>query len=71
MDLSTVEKKIQKGLYSDMDGFSRDIVLMFNNCLFYNKQGTVYHEVCGSGCIDSIVCKSPLKIYYNPSIPTL
>jgi bromodomain-containing factor 1 len=36
MDLSTIEKKLIKGVYDSTEEFEDDIRLMFNNCYLYN-----------------------------------
>ncbi|KAI8877363.1 Bromodomain-containing protein [Backusella circina FSU 941] len=36
MDLSTIEKKLNKGAYDSPEEFEDDIRLMFNNCYLYN-----------------------------------
>lgn len=42
MDLSTMEEKLEKDLYPKPEEFVTDAMLIFNNCRFYNPEGTPY-----------------------------
>ncbi|XP_042465011.1 transcription factor GTE7-like isoform X1 [Zingiber officinale] len=44
MDLGTVKKKLNKGLYPSPAEFAADIRLTFNNALLYNPPGHVVHK---------------------------
>ncbi|XP_074563322.1 transcription factor GTE7-like isoform X2 [Curcuma longa] len=44
MDLGTVKKKLNKGLYTSPAEFAADIRLTFNNALLYNPPGHVVHK---------------------------
>lgn len=43
MDLSTVNAKLNNGLYKDRAGFEADFRLMINNSKTYNSPGTYVH----------------------------
>ena len=45
MDLSTIKRKIHDNLYGDVEDLSRDVILMFDNCLLYNTPETHYSKV--------------------------
>jgi hypothetical protein len=40
MDLSTIQSKINKGLYQSKEDMSNDVLLMLQNCISYNKGTT-------------------------------
>ncbi|KIJ49447.1 hypothetical protein M422DRAFT_161098 [Sphaerobolus stellatus SS14] len=42
MDFSTMEHKLERNLYSDIDSFLADAQLVFDNCLIYNPEQSVY-----------------------------
>lgn len=42
MDLSTIEAKVDAGLYADLHDFCADVRLMFSNCRQYNDTSSVY-----------------------------
>lgn len=43
-DLSTMESKIEKGMYICLDDFVRDLQLVVDNCKVYNQESTQYHK---------------------------
>lgn len=43
MDLQTVEKKLKREVYSSDEEFEKDIMLIWNNALFFNEEGTDVH----------------------------
>lgn len=45
MDISTIKKKLESGVYKSPDDFNNDMLLMFNNCYTYNGPGSVVHEM--------------------------
>lgn len=47
MDLSTIQEKLNQGLYDDVQGVHSDIKLMIRNCHVFNPPGTPVHA-CGS-----------------------
>ncbi|XP_050677555.1 bromodomain-containing protein homolog [Leptidea sinapis] len=44
MDLSTMGKKLDKGLYKTIDDVEADFQLMIDNCLAYNNKDTVFYK---------------------------
>ncbi|GMI08523.1 hypothetical protein TrLO_g15972 [Triparma laevis f. longispina] len=38
MDLGTVKKKVDKGCYTDVESFEKDVRLTFTNCILYNGE---------------------------------
>lgn len=46
MDLSTIQEKINQGLYDDVQGVHADVKLMLKNCLMFNPPGTPVN-LCG------------------------
>lgn len=47
MDLSTIQEKLNQGLYDDVQGVHSDIKLMIRNCHVFNPPGTPVHA-CGT-----------------------
>lgn len=45
MDLTTVEKNFVHGLYESAEEAAKDLVLVFENALLYNEEGTVVHQM--------------------------
>lgn len=43
IDLSTIEKKLQSGIYKTRESFISDLQLMVDNCRAYNHPSTVYY----------------------------
>jgi histone acetyltransferase len=41
-DFNTMEHKLSHGLYAHIDEFVEDARLVFQNCLIYNPEGSVY-----------------------------
>ncbi|ELT92779.1 hypothetical protein CAPTEDRAFT_228047 [Capitella teleta] len=46
MDLSTVKRKLEAGMYDAWDDFDRDFMLIRENCIAYNPEGTVVRRDC-------------------------
>lgn len=44
MDLSTMQKKLERREYTTLEGFHDDFMLMINNCCIYNSPGTQYRN---------------------------
>lgn len=44
MDLSTMEEKLNRGLYASMDDFENDFYLIISNCYHYNAINTQYYK---------------------------
>lgn len=44
MDLSTMSKKLDAGLYPDLTAMEKDFDLMIANCLAYNNRDTVFYR---------------------------
>jgi bromodomain and PHD finger-containing protein 1 len=44
MDLSTMRKKLDDGLYPDLTSMEKDFDLMIANCLAYNNRDTVFYR---------------------------
>lgn len=42
IDFKTIERRLNKGLYSSDDEFTNDVKLIFGNCRLYNKAGSIY-----------------------------
>jgi len=40
MDLGTAQKKLLRGEYETVAAFRSDIILVFENCVLYNKAGS-------------------------------
>lgn len=45
MDLGTVQKRIENGLYHSVGEFSADVHLTFDNATTYNQEGSVVHNM--------------------------
>eukprot|EP00565_Helicotheca_tamesis_P000771 CAMPEP_0185734664 /NCGR_PEP_ID=MMETSP1171-20130828/23163_1 /TAXON_ID=374046 /ORGANISM="Helicotheca tamensis, Strain CCMP826" /LENGTH=694 /DNA_ID=CAMNT_0028404725 /DNA_START=311 /DNA_END=2395 /DNA_ORIENTATION=+ len=45
MDLGTVEKRLDLGLYQDMEEFKADVLLTFDNAMLYNEEGSKIHSI--------------------------
>ncbi|KAJ1730101.1 hypothetical protein LPJ61_003199 [Coemansia biformis] len=45
MDLGTVRRKLLDGAYGTVDAFERDLGLVVNNCLRYNKPATYFYRL--------------------------
>lgn len=45
MDYSTIEKRLDQGQYSKLDGFASDIRLVYSNAKTYNAPGTSVHTL--------------------------
>ncbi|GAA5815386.1 hypothetical protein MFLAVUS_008894 [Mucor flavus] len=45
MDLKTIKNRIRDGLINTTTEFERDVVLMLNNSLMYNKEGTEVYQM--------------------------
>jgi len=44
MDLRTMDIKLEKDEYIDLDSFKYDVQLIFDNCRFYNQEHTIYYK---------------------------
>ncbi|KAI3891949.1 hypothetical protein MKX03_031607 [Papaver bracteatum] len=44
MDFSTVKTRMHDGLYTSVDEFERDVMLIFTNAMHYNREGTFYYK---------------------------
>ncbi|XP_075983559.1 bromodomain-containing protein 140 isoform X1 [Anticarsia gemmatalis] len=44
MDLSTMDKKLDRGAYKTIDDVEADFKLMIDNCLTYNNKDTVFYK---------------------------
>ncbi|KAJ3178561.1 hypothetical protein HDU85_005168 [Gaertneriomyces sp. JEL0708] len=44
MDLSTIRKKFDNGVYKDSEDFRSDVDLMLHNCFLFNMPGDAVHE---------------------------
>lgn len=44
MDLSTMSRKLDQGLYSNLEHLENDFNLMIDNCLAYNSKDTVFYK---------------------------
>mmetsp|Transcript_21403 Transcript_21403/g.34619 ORF Transcript_21403/g.34619 Transcript_21403/m.34619 type:complete len:368 (-) Transcript_21403:86-1189(-) len=44
MDLGTVERKLTNGKYKDIDGFAKDMRLIWDNTMTYNVEGSDIHR---------------------------
>lgn len=58
MDLSTMHAKLHTNAYDDPDAYKRDMVLMFENAIEFNKDDTHEDSV---GCVRCcfIACSAP------------
>ncbi|KAI9483024.1 MAG: hypothetical protein EXX96DRAFT_477298 [Benjaminiella poitrasii] len=54
MDLNTLEENVESDAYQTMDEFIRDVQKIFDNCRFYNAEGTNYAR-----------CANRLERYFN------
>ena len=45
MDLGTVLDKVDRGIYTSLESFTRDIELVFSNCIQYNSLASPYTKV--------------------------
>lgn len=41
-DFSTMEHKLDRNVYTDVDSFLADANLVFDNCILYNPEGSIY-----------------------------
>lgn len=37
-----MEHKLDRNMYTDLDSFVTDANLVFNNCMLYNPEGSIY-----------------------------
>lgn len=44
MDFGTVRKKLDGGLYTDLEEFEKDVFLICSNAMQYNSSDTIYHR---------------------------
>uniref|UniRef100_A0A0R0K2A6 Bromo domain-containing protein n=1 Tax=Glycine max TaxID=3847 RepID=A0A0R0K2A6_SOYBN len=44
MDFGTVRKKLDGGLYTDLEHFEKDVFLICSNAMQYNSSDTIYHR---------------------------
>ncbi|QCE16764.1 uncharacterized protein LOC114164185 [Vigna unguiculata] len=44
MDFGTVRKKLDEGLYTDLEDFEKDVFLICSNAMQYNSSDTIYHR---------------------------
>ncbi|TKY75332.1 Bromodomain and PHD finger-containing protein 3 [Spatholobus suberectus] len=44
MDFGTVRKKLDGGLYTDLEQFEKDVFLICSNAMQYNSPDTIYHR---------------------------
>ena len=42
LDFSTMEEKLERNQYSNLDVFVEDVQLVFDNCRIYNPDGSIY-----------------------------
>ena len=42
LDFNTMEHKLSHNLYTSLDSFLADAELVFDNCITYNPEGSVY-----------------------------
>ncbi|KAI8053670.1 Bromodomain-containing protein [Gilbertella persicaria] len=54
MDLKTIKNKIRDGLISTTEEFERDVMLMINNSLMYNKEGTEVYQMAREMLEDTV-----------------
>jgi len=48
MDLFTLKKNIENGVIRTTAEFQRDVLIMFNNAIMYNKSGSHVHEMASA-----------------------
>jgi histone acetyltransferase len=41
-DFSTMEHKLDRNVYTDINNFISDANLVFDNCILYNPEGSIY-----------------------------
>lgn len=44
MDLQTIDQKLERDEYENVDNFKRDVQLVFDNCRLYNQPHTPYYK---------------------------
>ncbi|KAI8338793.1 hypothetical protein EDC96DRAFT_487483 [Choanephora cucurbitarum] len=54
MDLKTIKNKIRDGLINTTEEFERDVMLMINNSLMYNKEGTEVYQMAREMLDDAV-----------------
>ncbi len=45
MDLGTVKKRLEGGLYENENSAIADVMLTFDNAMLYNEEGSIVHEM--------------------------
>ena len=45
MDLGAILDKVDRGVYTSLESFTRDIELVFSNCIQYNSLASPYTKV--------------------------
>ena len=44
MDLTTVQQNITSGLYANGESFNKDVLLVFDNAMFFNEESSTYYQ---------------------------
>jgi len=60
MDFSTISRKFESDSYSSANEFIEDVKLIFQNCMTYNKPGTLVYQEC-----------KLLESFFNEKLPKL
>ena len=69
MDLSTIRKRLDTGLYTDPWEYVDHVWLMFSNAWVYNRKNSRVHKFCSKVCYNNfakhLITTSRLKMEFN------
>ena len=66
MDLSTIQCKLEDGVYTSPWDFVNDVWLMFDNAWLYNKKTSKVHKYCTK--VGSFLCDDVFYLSVSSSV---